>query len=271
MLAFPNSKINIGLNIIGKRSDGFHNIETVFYPIKLCDCLEILPEESFSPQPTFTLTGIDLGENNSNNLCLKAYQLLSKEFNLPSVKMHLHKIIPIGAGLGGGSSDAACVLKMLNYLFNLKLSSKNLTDFATKLGSDCAFFIENRQCLASGRGELIQEVKLDLSRYHIALVKPDIHSSTAGAYSGVTPAKPENPLSKLIQEPIETWKNNIKNDFEKSVFNRYPILAAIKNDLYNQGAIYAAMSGSGSAIYGIFRERPELALFKQYFTYINVL
>jgi 4-diphosphocytidyl-2-C-methyl-D-erythritol kinase len=255
MIAFPNAKINIGLNITEKRNDGFHNLETIFYPVKWSDVLEIIPS---SVQTSFQSTGIDIPGDEQGNLCLKAYHLLNADFNIGSVSIHLHKLIPIGAGLGGGSADASFTIKSLNTLFDLKLSKEQMESYARKLGSDCAFFIKNTPVFAYNKGDTFKEIQLDLSAYHIALVKPTVHISTADAYNGVKPNKPFQSLSKLIQLPIENWKHTIVNDFEQSVFQKYPEIALIKQQLYNAGAVYASMSGSGSCLYGIFKEKPKL-------------
>jgi 4-diphosphocytidyl-2-C-methyl-D-erythritol kinase len=270
MVSFPNAKINIGLNIISKRSDGFHDIETIFYPIKLCDGLEIIPAEN--PETSINTSGIALNINDSDNICMKAYNLVQSKYPIPPVEMHLLKKIPSGAGLGGGSSNAAFVLKTLNRLFELNLSSKILTELAAKLGSDCAFFIENRAVFAHGRGELFKPVELDLSKYFIYLVKPDVFVSTPQAYGLIKPFRPQKSVSEQIKEPIENWKELITNDFEVKIFELYPILADIKNLMYESGAIYAAMSGSGSSIYGIFEHKPEeLKEFSAFFTWISAL
>ena len=250
MILFPNAKINLGLNIKSKRADGYHELETIFYSINFCDILEILP----SDQLTFTSSGVDIP--GKGNLCIDAYQLLRDDFNIPPVHIHLHKIIPIGAGLGGGSSDAAFTLKGLNELFDLKLSSEQLRTYAVQIGADCPFFIENKPMLATGIGEILESIELDLSAYHIAIVKPNIHVSTEKAYSLVTPNEPLCSLRDLIKKPVKEWQ--LQNDFEQSVFAKYPAIEDLKNSLYEQGAVYAAMSGSGSSVFGLFESRPKL-------------
>ena len=249
MLTFPNAKINIGLRITGKRADGFHNIETVFYPVDLKDIMEVLPA---GEKLDFRLSGIELDGNAHDNLCLKAYRLLQTDFNLPAVKIHLHKIIPAGAGLGGGSADASFTLKALNRLFNLNLSLLKLQSYARRLGSDCAFFIENKPVFAFEKGDIFKPISLKLSSYKIILLFPEQHVSTAKAYAGVQPQLPEASLENLIRQPIENWRNLIFNDFEKPIFHLYPQIGQLKKDLYDLGAVYASMSGSGSAVYGIF-------------------
>lgn len=255
MIVFPPAKINIGLNIIRKRDDGFHDIETVFYPLELSDIVEVVQSSS---KTEFSNTGLLVDAPATSNLCVKAYQLLKKDYNLPEVKIHLHKIIPMGAGLGGGSSDAAYVLKVLNQLFDLKISNDAMIDYASQLGSDCAFFVNGEPSLATGRGEVLSPLPLNLKGYHVLLIKPDIHISTAEAYSGVTPFKPEKSLNELLKWDIRDWKNCIVNDFEKHLFIKYPQLSDIKNFMYGKGAVYASMSGSGSTVYGIFKDEPAI-------------
>jgi 4-diphosphocytidyl-2-C-methyl-D-erythritol kinase len=251
MLVFPNCKINLGLHIVGKREDGFHNLETVFYPVPFKDALEIIP--STNTDIEFTATGLAVDGNAADNLCVKAYHLLKQDFpEVPSVKIHLHKAIPLGAGLGGGSADAAFMLKLLNEKFHLNLSTDQLINYALQLGSDCPFFIINKPCFATGRGEVLEETTLELSAYKIVLINPRIHVSTGWAFSNITPALPIKSIKEIIQQPIYTWKDELKNDFETAVFTAHPAIKAIKETLYAQGAIYAAMSGSGSTVFGIF-------------------
>lgn len=257
MLCFPNAKINIGLNIVEKRQDGFHNIETIFYPIMLQDTLEII-QLSSEEKSSFCSYGNPI-PGQGNNLCVKVYDLLKKDFQLPAVDIGLLKNIPIGAGLGGGSSDAAFTLKLLNQLFQLNLSNEQLKQYARQLGSDCAFFIENKVVFAKGKGDQFEMVDLCLHGYFIVLVNPGIHIGTAEAYAHTTPKQPNTSLKELIVLPIEQWAFYIKNDFEDSIFQTYPTIADIKNKLYQLGAIYSSMSGSGSSVYGIFRSLPILA------------
>lgn len=259
MVCFPNAKINLGLNILSKRSDGYHNIETVFYPVQWHDALEIMKSEVGSQKSEekikFNSSGLIIEGDEKNNLCVKAFDLLDKEFGLPQVKMHLHKVIPLGAGLGGGSSDGAFTLQLLNELFDLKLSKDNLKNYAKQLGSDCSFFVENVPVLAKGRGELLEKINLSLAEYFILIAKPDVHISTAEAYELVRPEKSPPSLKEIIQLPIIKWKDILKNDFEKSVFEKFPVIEALKNKMYQQGAVYASMSGSGSTVYGIFKKK----------------
>jgi 4-diphosphocytidyl-2-C-methyl-D-erythritol kinase len=255
MLTFPNAKINIGLNIIEKRADGFHNIESVFYPVEWCDVLELIP--SPEKEVKFQSTGLEIPGNESSNLCLKAWDLLQSRISQPPL-IHLHKVIPMGAGLGGGSADGAFTLKMLNEIYDLKLNNAELKDFARKLGSDCAFFIENRPVFCFDKGDQFEDFELDLKGKFVVLVNPDIHISTAEAYSGVTPKKPKISLKAALKQPISTWKEIIKNDFEEKLLHKYPTIADVKESLYKTGAIYASMTGSGSTVYGIFKNEIDL-------------
>ena len=253
MVSFPNCKINLGLHILGKREDGFHNLETVFYPIAFKDALELIPATNNSTEIEFTGTGLAVDGDIADNLCVKAYHLLKKDFpHLPPVKVQLHKSIPMGAGLGGGSSDASFMLKLLNDKFRLNLSTAQLLNYALPLGSDCPFFIINKPCFATGRGEILEDIKVDLAAYKIVLINPGIHINTAWAFSNITPALPKKSIKEIIEQPIETWKAELKNDFEEPVFTAHPQVKAVKKSLYDQGAIYAAMSGSGSTVFGIF-------------------
>lgn len=250
MILFPNAKINVGLHIKRKRSDGYHELETIFYPVNYCDVLEII----IADELTLTTSGIDIPGD--NNMCLKAFHMLKQDFDIPAVHIHLHKIIPIGAGLGGGSSDAAFTLKGLNQIFDLQLSNKQLRMYALKIGADCPFFIENKPMLATGIGDVLEPIGLDLSDYHIAIVNPNIHISSSEAYSEVTPKKPLYSLSDLIKSPVKEWQ--LQNDFEQSVFKKHSTIARLKKSLYEKGAVYAAMSGSGSSVFGLFENRPIL-------------
>ena len=262
MVLFPNCKINIGLRIVDKRADGFHNIETIFYPVALKDAVEITQDASKTKAVTWSQTGLNIPGTLTDNLCIKAYQLLKKDFaQLPDIKMHLHKAIPMGAGLGGGSSDAAFILKLLNSKFDLQLPVEQLMEYALQLGSDCPFFILNKPCYGTGRGEILEEIPLDLSAYKILLVNPGIHIDTGWAFSNIRPAKQENNLKDLIARPVETWQQHICNDFEKAVFEAEPGIAEIKTSLLSNGALYASMSGSGSTVFGIF-EKSAKPVFK---------
>ena len=251
MISFPNCKINLGLHILDKREDSFHNLETVFYPVPFKDALELIPSTNTGIE--FTATGLAVDGNAADNLCVKAYHLLKKDFpEIPTIKIHLHKAIPLGAGLGGGSADAAFMLKLLNEKFKLNLSTDQLINYALQLGSDCPFFIINKPCLATGRVEMLDEIAVDLSAYKIVLINPGIHINTGWAFSNITPAQPARSIKEIIQQPVNTWKDELKNDFESAVFTAHPAIKEIKEALYTQGAVYAAMSGSGSTVFGIF-------------------
>lgn len=262
MLAFSNCKINLGLHILNKRPDGFHNLETIFYPLNLCDTLEVIKGNNTPGSKVKIITeGISVGEKAEDNLIAKAYYLLDSKYNLEPVTFCLLKNIPLGAGLGGGSGNAAFTLKLLNQLFGLKISDEQLIKYAGELGSDCAFFIKNKPCFASGRGEILEEINLDLSKYSIVVVKPAIHVSTKEAFYNIKPRATINStpsVRDIINLPIGNWKESLINDFEYSVFPAYPGLVQIKEQLYREGAIYASMSGSGSAIFGIFKNKPGL-------------
>lgn len=253
MVVFPNAKINLGLNILKKRSDGYHELETCFYPVPWKEALEIIP----SSKTEVTISGIEIPED-GDNIILKAYHLLQSFYELPNVKIHLHKAIPIGAGLGGGSADASFTLFLLNHLFSLELSDDQLISFASQLGADCAFFIKNKPMLASGIGEILTEATIALTGKYILLIYPNVHISTKEAYSNITPQSPNLRIKDIFNEFEPTdWKEYLKNDFEKSLFAKYPILNQLKTELYNSGAFYASMSGSGSCMYGLFDKEPK--------------
>ncbi|WP_200980366.1 4-(cytidine 5'-diphospho)-2-C-methyl-D-erythritol kinase [Echinicola sp. 20G] len=268
MIQFPNAKINLGLSITEKRKDGYHEIETCMFPVPLCDALEI----TLSNKTKFTGTGLTIPGKEKDNLILKALKLLRKDFNeLPHIDIHLHKTIPMGAGLGGGSADAAFALSMMNSLFDLHLEDWFLEDYAAELGSDCPFFIENKPKIAKGRGELLEEVNLDLNGCWITLVNPQIHIGTKEAYAGVHPQLPQYELKETLADR-SLWKERLVNDFESSIFTKYPKIAEIKAQLYQQGAFYAAMSGSGSTVFGLFDKEPEQKSWpKEYFTFSKPL
>ncbi len=264
MITFPNCKINLGLNIVRKRADGFHDLETVFYPIQIKDVLEILPANNLE-EPTnsikFTSSGLIVDGNVTDNICVKAYQLLKKDFpQIPAIQMHLHKAIPMGAGLGGGSANGAFILTMLNEQFSLNLTQQQLIDYALQLGSDCPFFILNKPCFATSRGEQLTEIHIDLSSYKIVIVNPGIHVNTGWAFQQITPTIPTKSIQQMIAQPIETWKNELVNDFELPVATAYPAINNIKQELYTKGAVYASMSGSGSTVFGIFKKDENMEL-----------
>lgn len=262
MITFPNAKINLGLDVVEKRPDGYHNLETLFYPIPLTDMLEITKSEG---DFEFTMFNAKFDGDDNDNLVVKAYNLLAEEHRLPKVKISLYKNIPTGAGMGGGSADAAFALKMLNEIAGLNLCDDELEVYAAKLGADCAFFIKNMPAFATGIGNILTPVDCSLKGYYIAVVKPDIHVSTKEAYALVSPAYPENRLEDIITKPIEEWRGAMKNDFEKSIFAKHPSVADIKEKLYSLGAVYASMSGSGSAFFGIFKEKPDAKIIEQNF------
>lgn len=277
MITYPNAKINIGLNIVGKRPDGYHNLETIFYPIPLCDTLSV--ETGFEPHKDSVaeyklhIDGNQVDCEPEKNLVIKAYRLMQKDYLLQPIQINMTKNIPSGAGLGGGSADAAFMLKMLNECHALNLDTAQLEEYASKLGADCAFFIQNKPTLAHGIGNVFSPVELVLKGYKVVLVKPDIHISTQEAYAHVTPHTPENHLQDTIKLPIEQWKEFIVNDFEESIFPNHPELKHIKEELYKQGALYASMSGSGSTIYGIFPKETciDANYFKPHFTWQSIL
>jgi len=265
MLTYPNAKINLGLNVVERREDGYHNIETIFYPIGLSDILDVEPSDTCTDY-SFSSSGIELGGDPEDNLIVRAYRLLRSEYQFSPVDISLIKQIPFGAGLGGGSSDAAFMLKTLNSMFELKITPKKLEKYAAMLGADCPVFIKNKPVFATGIGNVFTPIKLSLKGKYLLLVKPDIHVSTPEAYSGVVPETPKTSLIELIKQPMNEWKDLIVNDFESSVFARYPEIKKIKNDLYEMGAVYASMSGSGSSVYGIFDTLfPENNLLDGYF------
>ena len=269
MKTFPNAKINIGLNVVEKRSDGYHNIETVFYPIGLHDVLEINETTRSVADYTFTQKGINIGSEPEKNLIIKAFRLLKNDFNLPSVEISIEKRIPAGAGLGGGSSNAAFTLKVLNEIFKLNLSNNELESYAAKLGADCPVFIQNKAVLATGIGNVFSPVNFSLNGYYLLLVKPKIYVSTSAAYSQIIPRKPVKSIIETVNQPIEDWKDLLFNDFEKSIFLQFPVIEQIKTKIYQAGALYASMSGSGSAVYGIFSEAPPLPYFPDCFVWME--
>lgn len=266
MLSFPNCKINLGLNITRKREDGYHDLETVFYPIALKDSLEIIQSSEF----TFQSSGLPIDGDEKNNLCVKAYRLLKQDFpGIPTISIHLHKAIPMGAGLGGGSADGAFTLSMLNKKFKLGITEPQLLHYALQLGSDCPFFVVNKPCFATGRGEKLQVIDLDLSAYTIVLVNPKIHVSTKEAFADLIPQQPTISIREIVNHPVEEWRALLKNDFEAAVFKKHPAIAEIKTQLYDSGAKYAAMTGTGSTVFGLFRkDQPISTNFPPtYFTY----
>lgn len=266
MITFPCAKINLGLNIVEKRPDGYHNLETVFYPIPLTDALEIKTMHEDFPIETncdLKVSGIDVEGNEADNLVVKAYNLVAEYYNVSRIHIHLHKNIPTGAGLGGGSSDAASMIRMLDDYCHIHMGLRKMEGLAAKLGADCAFFITAEPVYATGIGDILQPIGSDedcnnyLEGYWLALVKPPVHVSTKEAYANVTPKKPSKCCRDIVLQPVSTWKDELVNDFEESVFKAHPELAEIKQKLYDKGADYAAMSGSGSSLFGIFKDKPE--------------
>jgi len=255
MIVFPNAKINIGLNITERRADGYHNLETVFYPLMIKDALEVVESSAL----TFQSSGIPIPGDDQHNLCLKAYHLLSQDFDLPPLSIHLHKHIPIGAGLGGGSADAAFFIKLINQSYILGLSDEAMMDYARQLGADCAFFITNHPVYAYDKGDRFEEIDLNLSMYKLVLVMPPVHVSTAQAYSGIKPSPVAQSIKDLVKAPIVEWKQTIKNDFEHHVCETFPVIAEVKDKLYHSGALYASMSGSGASVFGIYESIPNLS------------
>lgn len=258
MITFPNAKINLGLNITEKRPDGYHNLETIFYPINLQDALEVTRKENATEEYSLHVSGTNIEGTQEDNLVIKAYRLLKKDYpQISPIDIHMYKHIPTGAGLGGGSSDAAYMIKLLNEKFSLGLETEQMETYASQLGADCAFFVRNQPVFATGIGNRFESIDLSLKGYHLVLVKPDISVSTREAYSEIKPQHPAISLKEIIGQPIESWKDSMTNDFEKNVFRNHPEIAAIKDKLYDLGAIYASMSGSGSSVYGIFKEPIE--------------
>jgi 4-diphosphocytidyl-2-C-methyl-D-erythritol kinase len=268
MICFPHAKINLGLSVISKRPDGFHNLETIFYPLPLYDILEVIP----SAKTSFFPTGLEIAGIADDNIVLRAYHLLKDKYaQIGSLEIYLHKAIPMGAGLGGGSSDAAEIIQLLNRFFELKLSGAELTEYALKLGSDCPFFMLKKPCFANGRGEILEPLMLDLSDYSFLLIHPEIKINTTWAFSQIKPSPPLFDLRNSIGLPIQDWSKTIHNDFERIVFEAHPSLLKIKEKLYSAGALFASMTGSGSTIFGIFNKSslPNIAFENSHQTYIH--
>lgn len=263
MICFPNAKINLGLHVINKRADGFHNIESVFYPVPLCDMLEAIPlhADADTPDYRFMSAGLPVNGADSENLIIKAFQLLKADYDLPSTDICLYKKIPMGAGLGGGSADAAFMLNLLNQIYALRISSLDLKKYAAKLGSDCAFFLDNAPAYLYGKGHELEPYAISLKGWYLVLIYPKVHSNTAIAYQHVQRREFLNQdkcLKHFLQLPVEQWKDLVFNDFEPSVFKNHPQLTNMKQLLYDSGAVFALMSGSGSSLFGLFREKPDL-------------
>ena len=255
MVSFPPCKINLGLNVINKRPDGYHEIATCFYPVPWNDILEIVSAKDF----TFSASGDPIPGAAADNLCVRAYELLKRDFQISPVSMHLMKVIPTSAGLGGGSSDGAFVLRLLNELFNLALTTERLEKYASQLGSDCAFFIQARPAIGTGRGEILAAANVSLKDKFAVIIKPEVNISTAEAYSEIVPHAPAYDVRSVVENhPLNEWRKMLKNDFESSIFRRFPVIEAIHTKLYAFGAQYASMSGSGSAVYGLFDSEVNL-------------
>ncbi len=265
MITFPNAKINLGLNVVEKRPDGYHNLETVFYPVPITDALEVFPMDPSFPSDVdcdLKVTNISIDGDEQKNLVVKAYNLMKQDFpTLPRIHVHLYKGIPTQAGMGGGSSDCGFMITLLNQQFQLGLTDQQMIDYAAKLGADCAFFVLNKPCYAEGIGEELQPVSLDLKGWYLAVVRPAIPVSTKEAFSLIVPQHPEKNCLDIVRQPAETWRDQLTNDFEKSVFAIHPEIGAIKDRLYDMGAVYAAMSGSGSSLFGLFRQPVSLDAF----------
>ncbi|MDW3194733.1 MAG: 4-(cytidine 5'-diphospho)-2-C-methyl-D-erythritol kinase [Cytophagales bacterium] len=257
MISFPNAKINLGLNVTNKRQDGYHEIQSCLFPIPLRDILEIIPADTFS----FKQTGLEIPDNGANNLCVQAYELLKSAHDLPPVAIHLHKVIPMGAGLGGGSADCAFTLKLLNDIFTLGLNSGELEGYAAQLGSDCPFFIKNIPALATGTGTTLAPFHVDLSAFHIALIFPGVHIGTKEAYAGLTPKQPDNILEATIGGNIKHWQQQLVNDFQPAAANNHENIRKALETMGQADAIYYAMTGSGSTVYGLFDHLPDSATF----------
>ena len=276
MITFPIAKINLGLNVVERRPDGYHNLETVFYPVYIKDALELTMMNTRFPSAVdcdIKVTNLHIEGDEQKNLVVRAYKLLKEDFpQLPRVHAHLYKGIPTQAGMGGGSSDCAYMIRLLNEMFTLGLSDERMIQYAARLGADCPFFILSRPAYAEGIGEQLQPISLDLSSYYIAVVRPDIPVSTKEAFSLIKPVKPARNCRDVVMQPVETWRNELTNDFEQSVFTLHPEIGAIKERLYDLGAVYAAMTGSGSSVFGLFREEIKIGEhFPDMFTYCSRL
>ncbi len=267
MIVFPNCKINIGLRVLRKRDDEYHDLETIFYPLHFHDALEVITDDTSQEGVALTVSGLDLNIPAHENICVKAYELIKQDFDLPPIKIHLHKVIPFGAGLGGGSSNGAHMLLLLNDKFNLQLTDQQLYDYALKLGSDCPFFILNKPAHATGRGEKLQQLNLDLSLFKTMVVFPPIHIKTAWAFSQIKVSEQNGSLQAISNKPVNDWRDFIVNDFEEPIFSAFPEIKKIKEELYNSGAVFASMSGSGSAVFGLFNkdQQPQVDLPPEYF------
>ena len=260
MINFPIAKINLGLNVVSKRDDGYHNLETVFYPVPIKDALEVFPMEDGFPSDVrcdLKVTNLFIDGDEQKNLVVKAYNMIAQDYELPRVHVHLYKHIPTQAGMGGGSSDCAYMIRLLNEMFSLGMSDEKMIGYAARLGADCAFFIKAQPAYAEGIGEKLQPISIDLSGYKMLVVRPNIPVSTKEAFSLITPQVPKKNCLDIVRQPIETWKDELVNDFERSVFAIHPEIGRLKEMMYEQGAVYAAMSGSGSSVFGLFSDTPD--------------
>lgn len=275
MITFPIAKINLGLNVVNRRADGYHDLETVFYPVPIKDALEIYPMDDKFPSDVdcdLKVTNISIDGDEQRNLVVRAYHTLAEQYPLPRIHAHLYKGIPTQAGMGGGSSDCAYMIRLLNEVFNLGMDTEEMISYAVHLGADCPFFILSRPAYAEGIGERLQPIDLDLSGWHIAVVRPDIPVPTREAFSLVKPQRPQNNCRDIVAQPVEKWRELLVNDFEHSVFTLHPEIGQIKQQLYDMGATYAAMSGSGSSVFGLFRSHVDFGThFKDMFTYTTIL
>jgi 4-diphosphocytidyl-2-C-methyl-D-erythritol kinase len=256
MVLFPNAKINLGLSVTEKRGDGYHNIQTILYPVPLCDALELV--KSADRQFRFHVSGLKIPGDVAGNLCMKAWELMDRTFSLPPVSIHLHKAIPTGAGLGGGSADGAFMIRLIDQVFDLNLSAGTMEEYARQLGSDCPFFIRNAPAYADEKGDRPVPLPVDLSGKFLVIVKPNVHISTGDAYASIMPAMPETDPAEIVARPVEEWRNLLTNDFESVLISKFPEIGRIKSKLYEFGALFALMSGSGSAVYGIFDRKAAL-------------
>lgn len=270
MICFPNCKINLGLNVIEKRADGFHSLHTVFYPVSWCDALEVI-ENKIVNDIDLHFTGLTVDGKKEDNIIFRAWQLVRELTKLPSISVHLHKNIPMGAGIGGGSSDAAFFINLLDKKFTLGLTYQQKHSVASELGSDCAFFLDNKPVFAQGRGNEFSPVNINLDGYYLLLVYPGIHSNTRDAFQGLTPRQPANDIKSIIeQRAINEWKQELVNDFDATIMKKYPAIEKLKRDLYSRGALFASMSGSGSTVYGIFDKKPSLDFQAGYRWYLQL-
>ena len=260
MINFPIAKINLGLNVVSKRDDGYHNLETVFYPVPIKDALEVFPMEDGFPSDVrcdLKVTNLIIDGDEQKNLVVKAYNMIAQDYELPRVHVHLYKHIPTQAGMGGGSSNCAYMIRLLNEMFSLGMSDEKMIGYAARLGADCAFFIKAQPAYAEGIGEKLQPISIDLSGCKMLVVRPNIPVSTKEAFSLITPQVPKKNCLDIVRQPIETWKDELVNDFERSVFAIHPEIGRLKEMMYEQGAVYAAMSGSGSSVFGLFSDTPD--------------